>query len=88
MLNDEQGSAANIKSRQTRQSVLTAITSTRERLKLYSKTPKNGLILFCGTILLEDGKTEKKITYDFEPYRSINTFMYKCDNKFHADPLK
>jgi peptide chain release factor subunit 1 len=67
--------------------VLTAITSTRERLKLYSNTPKNGLVVFCGTILMEDGKTEKKITIDFEPFRPINTFMYKCDSSFHCDPL-
>ena len=37
MLADEYGTASNIKSRVNRQSVLSAITSTTQRLKLYSK---------------------------------------------------
>ena len=37
MLNDEFGTAQNIKSRVNRQSVLSAITSTLQRLKLYSR---------------------------------------------------
>jgi peptide chain release factor subunit 1 len=37
-------------------------------LKLYKQTPPNGLILFCGMILMEDGKTERKVTIDFEPF--------------------
>jgi len=41
-------------------------------LKLYKHTPKNGLCLFCGIILMEDGKTEKKIKIDITPFRAIN----------------
>ena len=37
MLADEFGTASNIKSRVNRQSVLGAITSVQQRLKLYSK---------------------------------------------------
>eukprot|EP00966_Prymnesium_polylepis_P139500 3223512-Prymnesium_polylepis.1 len=43
MLGDEYGTASNIKSRVNRQSVLGAITSTQQRLKLFSKVPPNGL---------------------------------------------
>ena len=71
-LTQELAQAQNIKSRQTRQSVITAITSTKEKLKLYRETPKNGLVVFCGVILMEDGKTEKKINYDIEPFRPMN----------------
>lgn len=39
-----------------RLSVLSAITSTQQRLKLYNKVPNNGLVLYCGTVLTEDGK--------------------------------
>ena len=39
-----------------RLSVLSAITSTQQRLKLYTKVPPNGLVLYCGTVLTEDGK--------------------------------
>jgi peptide chain release factor subunit 1 len=42
MLSDEYGTASNIKSRVNRLSVLSAITSTQQRLKLYNKCPKNG----------------------------------------------
>lgn len=68
----ELSQANNIKSRQTKQSVITAITSTSAKLKLYKDTPKNGLVIFCGVILMDDGKTEKKINYDFQPFRPIN----------------
>lgn len=37
MLGDELGTASNIKSRVNRQSVLGAITSAQQRLKLYNK---------------------------------------------------
>lgn len=88
MLNDEQGTAVNIKSNVNRKSVLTAITSARERLKLYNKTPPNGLILYTGTVLGEDGRTEKKMVIDFEPFKPINKSLYLCDNKFHVQDLK
>jgi hypothetical protein len=50
MLGDEFGTASNIKSRVTRQSVLSAITSTQQKLKNYTKVPPNGLVLYCGMI--------------------------------------
>ena len=43
MLSDEYGTASNIKSRVNRLSVLSAITSTQQRLKLFNKCPKNGM---------------------------------------------
>jgi peptide chain release factor subunit 1 len=45
MLSDEYGTASNIKSRVNRLSVLSAITSTQQRLKLYNKCPKNGALV-------------------------------------------
>mmetsp|Transcript_47039 Transcript_47039/g.110839 ORF Transcript_47039/g.110839 Transcript_47039/m.110839 type:complete len:454 (+) Transcript_47039:171-1532(+) len=87
MLGDEYGTASNIKSRVNRLSVLSAITSTQQRLKLYNKVPTNGLVLYCGTVLTEDGK-ERQVTIDFEPFKPINTSLYLCDNKFHVEALK
>ncbi|CAH1454082.1 unnamed protein product [Lactuca virosa] len=86
MLGDEFGTASNIKSRVNRQSVLGAITSAQQRLKLYNKVPPNGLVLYTGTILTDDGK-EKKVTIDFEPFKPINASLYLCDNKFHTEAL-
>lgn len=86
MLTDEYGTASNIKSRVNRLSVLGAITSAQQRLKLYNKIPPNGLVVYCGTVITDEGK-EKKLNIDFEPFKPINTSLYLCDNKFHTDAL-
>ncbi|KAK6107460.1 Uncharacterized protein BM_BM13754 [Brugia malayi] len=87
MLADEYGTASNIKSRVNRLSVLGAITSVQGRLKLYNKVPTNGLVIYCGTIVTDEGK-EKKVNIDFEPFKPINTSLYLCDNKFHTEALQ
>lgn len=69
-----------------RLSVLSAITSTQQRLKLYNKVPPNGLVVYCGEIITSEGK-ERKINIDFEPFKPINTSLYLCDNKFHTEAL-
>ena len=88
MLTDEAGTASNIKSRVNRLSVLGAITSTQQRLKLYagSGIPPNGLVMYCGKIMTDEGK-EKQVNIDFEPFKPINTSLYLCDNKFHTEAL-
>lgn len=86
MLSEEYGTASNIKSRVNRLSVLSAITSTQQRLKLYNKVPPNGLVIYCGEIITSEGK-ERKVNIDFEPFKPINTSLYLCDNKFHTEPL-
>mmetsp|Transcript_32926 Transcript_32926/g.54366 ORF Transcript_32926/g.54366 Transcript_32926/m.54366 type:complete len:462 (-) Transcript_32926:225-1610(-) len=86
MLSDEYGTASNIKSRVNRLSVLGAITSTQQRLKLYGRCPKNGLVIYCGTVITDEGK-ERKVNIDFEPFKPINTSLYLCDNKFHTEDL-
>jgi len=86
LLTEEYGTASCIKSRVNRLSVLGAITSTQQRLKMYNRTPANGLIIYCGEIITDEGK-EKKVTIDFEPFRPISTSMYLCDNKFHCEDL-
>lgn len=86
MLGDELGTASNIKSRVNRQSVLGAITSAQQRLKLYNRVPPNGLVIYTGTILTDEGK-ERKLNIDFEPFKPINTSLYLCDNKFHTEAL-
>lgn len=48
--------------------------------------PLNGLVLYTGTIVTDDGK-EKKVTIDFQPFKPINASLYLCDNKFHTEAL-
>ena len=76
MLTQEYGTAANIKSHINKLSVQSAITSAQARLKLYSRLPPNGLAVFVGTVLNDEGK-EKKISFDFEPPKPVNTFVYQ-----------
>merc|ERR1711868_14638 len=86
MLADEFGTASNIKSRVNRLSVLGAIAAAQQKLKLYHKVPDNGLVLYIGTVLTDDGK-QMKVNFDFEPFKPINTSLYLCDNKFHTEAL-
>ena len=87
MLTEEAGTAANIKKSVNRLSVLSAITSVQAKLRLYSRVPPNGLVIYCGTVVTEEGK-EKKINIDFEPFKPITRPMYLCDNRFHVEALK
>ena len=86
-LSDELGSAARIKSRANRLSVHSALTSALERLKQYTRLPPNGLALFCGTVAPDGGK-ERKMCFDFEPFRPISTSVYHCDARFKTEPLR
>jgi peptide chain release factor subunit 1 len=86
MLTEEYGKASNIKSRLVRLAVQDALTSTQQRLKLFTKVPPNGLVIYCGSVIGEDGK-EKRVTYDLEPFRKLQCSLYMCDNKFHVEPL-
>ena len=86
LLNDEYGTAASIKSHTTKLAVQSAITSCLAKLKLYNRTPTNGLILFCGNVMTEDNK-EKKLTIDIEPFKPVSQAKYVCDNKFHVDEM-
>lgn len=86
LLTEEYGTATNVKSRVNRLSILSAITSAQQRLKLYSRTPPNGLVLFCGEGETPEGKN-KKIVIDFEPHKPINTKLYYCGDQFRTDSL-
>ena len=48
--------------------------------------PPTGLVVYCGTIVTDEGK-EKKVNIDFPPHKPINTSLYMCDNKFHTEAL-
>jgi len=47
MLSEEYSTAINIKSRVNRLSVMSAIVSVQQRLKIYHRVPDNGLILYA-----------------------------------------
>lgn len=87
LINDEKSSASNVKCRVNRQSILSALESITQRLKLYTRCPENGLIIYCGESDGSDGN-KKKITLDIVPPRPINTKGYDCGNSFDTSVLE
>lgn len=89
MITDEIGKADNIKDRVNRQSVQTALTSVKERLRNYmNKTLQNGLVVFCGNGTMVGHNEAKKFMIAFEPYKEVNSKAYKCGDTFDVDFLK
>jgi peptide chain release factor subunit 1 len=87
-LRQELGTASNIKSKATRKNVLDAIEKVIQRLKLFKKPPKNGLVIFCGAIPQNGAGSEQMETYVLTPPEPITLYYYRCDNKFHIEPLR
>ncbi len=87
-LREEYGTASNIKSDTTRNHVLDALTKTMQRLKLYSRTPENGLVIFCGALPTNGPGSEVVKIFELEPPKPLGIFLYRCDDHFHTDILK
>jgi peptide chain release factor subunit 1 len=87
-MREEYGQSANIKSKQTRKNVQSAIEVIIQRIRLFPRAPENGLVLFVGMIPKGGPGTEKMETYVFEPPEAIQTYTYHCNSEFYLDPLK
>ncbi|MEM5766130.1 MAG: peptide chain release factor aRF-1 [Candidatus Aenigmatarchaeota archaeon] len=83
----EKGTASNIKSKTTRKNVLTALEKILQHLKLFKKTPDNGLVIFCGNVSEIEGKEDIKL-WSYEPPIPISQRIYWCDQNFVLDPLR
>lgn len=86
-LASEAGTAENIKSKATRNAVVTALETIIRKLKEYKQTPKNGLALFCGNVSEKEGGQDIQI-WAYEPPRALNVRLYRCDKVFVIEPLK
>jgi len=87
MLNNEYGTATNIKSNTTRKNVQDAITRVTQRMKMFKKVPENGLVLFCGAIPQNGPGSEKIELYIISPPEPIQVYLYRCDARFHTEHL-
>ncbi len=88
-LREESGTASNIKSDTTRNHVQDALTKTIARLRLYKTTPENGIVIFCGAIPGPGGPGNETIElYEVLPQKPVTTYLYRCDDHFHLDPLR
>ncbi len=83
----EQGTAANIKSKAVRKNVLGALEKVNQHLKLYKATPENGLAIFCGNVSEKEGESDIEL-WAIEPPEKLNQRLYRCDQEFVLDPLK
>lgn len=86
-LQEEQSTAKNIKDAKTRQNVIDSLERCIRHLRLFKKTPENGLALFAGNIAAQEGKVNIEL-FSIEPPNPIKTRMYRCDQTFVLDILK
>ena len=90
-LQQEQGTADNIKSDLTRTHVVDSLGKVVQRLKMYKKTPERGLVMFCGALPPEGGGplgSEVVKVWEIDPPKDLNQYLYRCDDHFHVDILK
>lgn len=90
-LQQEQGTADNIKSDLTRTHVVDSLGKVVQRLRLYKKTPERGLVMFCGALPPEGGGplgSEVVKVWEIDPPKDLNQYLYRCDDHFHVDILK
>lgn len=90
-LRDEQGTAANIKSKTTRKNVVSALERIVQFLRTYidahKRPPSNGMAIFCGNVAGREDIADIKL-YWVEPPERITIRMYRCDQEFVLDPLR
>ena len=86
-LEDEKGTATNIKSTGTRKNVINALERAIRKLKEIERTPKNGLAVFSGNVTMADGRESLEV-WAIEPPKKLKIKIYRCDQTFVLDPLK
>src|SRR3989338_10959109 len=57
-LQQEQGTASNIKDARTRQNVADSLERMIKHLRLFKRTPDNGLAIFAGNVSTSDNKVD------------------------------
>ncbi len=86
-LSQEQGTASNIKSSATRKNVTDALERMIQHLKLFKRTPPNGLVVFSGNVAEREGQQDFKV-WSIEPPVPLKTRIYRCDKEFVLDILR
>ncbi|MBI4439967.1 helix-turn-helix domain-containing protein [Candidatus Woesearchaeota archaeon] len=86
-LSQEQGTASNIKSTSTRKNVQDALERMIQHLRLFKRTPDNGLISFSGNVSEREGQSDVRV-WSMEPPIPLRTRIYRCDKEFVLDALR
>ena len=85
-LAQEQGTASNIKSASTKKNVISALERMIQHLRLYPRTPENGLAAFSGNVA-KQGQIDLRV-WSIEPPFPLQTRIYRCDKNFQLDLLR
>ena len=86
-LDQEKGTAANIKSASTRKNVITALEKMIQHLRLFKRTPENGLAAFSGNVAEREGQEDFEV-WSIEPPVPLKTRIYRCDKEFQLDLIR
>ncbi len=86
-IEDEKGTATNIKSNSTRKNVINALDKAVRTMKELGRTPENGVAIFAGNVSDTEGKENLKV-WTIEPPKPMKIRLYRCDQTFVLDPLK
>ncbi len=86
-LEQEKGTASNIKSAATRKNVQDALERMVQHLKLFKKTPENGLAAFSGNVSGQQGRSDVEV-WSIEPPVPLNQRLYRCDKTFILEALE
>ena len=86
-LQQEQGTASNIKDARTRGNVIDSLERMIRHLRLFKRTPENGLAVFAGNASSNESKIDIKV-WSIEPPIPLKTRLYRCDQTYVLDLLK
>jgi len=86
-LAQEQGTATNIKDKQTRNNVISSLEKMIRHLRVIGRTPKNGFAIFAGNTSKKEGQPNIEV-FSVEPPEKLNIRTYRCDQSFLTEHLK
>lgn len=86
-LQNEQGTASNIKDKNTSKSVINSLERMIRALKVIENTPKNGLAIFSGNISDKDNMDNYEVFW-IEPPEPVPLKLYRCEQRFITAPLE
>ena len=80
-LQQEQGTASNIKDARTRATVADSLERMIKHLSLFKRTPENGLAVFAGNVSTSENKIDIQV-FSIEPPEPLKIKIYRCDQTF------
>ncbi|MCA9495864.1 MAG: peptide chain release factor aRF-1 [Nanoarchaeota archaeon] len=86
-LQDEQGTATNIKDKNTSKSVINALERMIRTLKTFSGNFDNGLAIFSGNVSQKDNVDDYQVFW-IEPPEPVPLKLYRCEQRFITAPLE